>query len=265
MCTLILGVEVLGPNTILLGANRDESPRRPAAGPGVLSETPRVVGGKDLLAGGTWLAVREARFVAALLNRRPAAGPGGAGADAAGGAGSGTPRSRGLLCLETAAAEAARTPLQDRSFLDAALASVERNAYAPCTLVGVGTDGEAWCVGPGEGGGAPRVEPIPRGWHVITHSDLDDPAEPRTKALLDSLGDRVPPSVDTAVEQIANLLRGHGEGGARAVCLHEDPFPTVSSSILALGYVGRPRYLHAPGPPCMTPYEDFSALLGAAR
>ncbi len=290
MCTLILGLEVLGPNTLLVGANRDESPGRPTAGPALLREAPRVVGGRDLLAGGTWLAVREAGFVAALMNRRPVPGE---ARDPR------TIRSRGLLCLEAAAAEAPEEPTTGRDlgpgapmpppalssagepgspigraapavmpgrwFLDAALTSFERHVYGHCTLVGVGTDGEAWCIHGGEAAAPPRVDPIARGWHVITHADLDDRSEPRTLALLDALGDRVPASVDAAIERIASLLRGHGENGARSVCLHGDPHPTVSSSILALGYVGRPRYLHAPGPPCVTPYEDFSGLLGTAR
>src|SRR5262249_29501637 len=69
MCTLILGVEVVASGSVLLAANRDEDPARPADPPGVLSESPRLVGGRDRRAGGTWLAVRERRAVVALLNR----------------------------------------------------------------------------------------------------------------------------------------------------------------------------------------------------
>ena len=42
---------------IVLAANRDELIARPSAPPGVLSESPLIVGGRDLVAGGTWLAV----------------------------------------------------------------------------------------------------------------------------------------------------------------------------------------------------------------
>jgi hypothetical protein len=254
MCTLILGVEVLGPNSLFLGANRDESPERPADGPAVLGAAPRVVGGRDRLAGGTWLAVREGRFAAALLNRRPVEGVATGAA-----AGSEPLRSRGLLCLDTAAAPG------DGAFLDTALESLRQHAYGHCTLVGVGTDGEAWWIHAGGGPGPPRVSGIPRGWHVITHQDLDDRSEPRTRAVLGALGDWVPATAELAIERIARILRRHdGEGAEEeSVCLHRDRFPTVSSSILALGALGGPpRYLHAPGPPCMTPYEDVSQLLG---
>jgi uncharacterized protein with NRDE domain len=247
MCTLILGVEVLGPNTLLLGANRDESPERPAVGPGVLVDDPRVVGGRDLLAGGTWLAVREGRFVAALMNRRP-------GEQDRGDAG--PLRSRGLLCLETATASG------EGAFLDTALESFHRHAYGHCTLVGVGTDGEAWWVHAGGAPGQPRVTGIARGWHVITHEDLDNRDEPRTRAVLDALGNSVLPTAEIAVERIASILRRHDGNGDASVCLHRDRFPTVSSSILALGALGRaPRYLHAAGPPCVAPYVDCSHLL----
>lgn len=248
MCTLILGVEVLGPNTLLVGANRDESPARPAAGPGVLVDAPRVVGGRDLLAGGTWLAVREGRFAAALMNRPP---------DPADRRDPAAFRSRGLLCLDTAAAPG-------HSFLDGALGSLHRHVYGPCTLVGVGVDGEAWWIRSGRNGSIPVARPIARGWHVITHADLDDRAEPRTRAVLEALGNRIPAGVDAAVDRLAGLLRGHGDDATPPVCLHGDRVPTVSSGILALGALGAlgaPRYLHAAGPPCTTPYEDCSALL----
>src|SRR5689334_2133259 len=135
MCTLILGLGILGPGSLLLGANRDESPARPSTDPIVLVEAPRVVvGGRDLVSGGTWLAIREARFVTALLNRRPAAG------DARDPA---TFRSRGLLCLDAAAAgdEGAR--------LDVVRGLLRRDSFAPCTLVGLGVDGEAWALAAG--------------------------------------------------------------------------------------------------------------------
>ena len=245
MCTLILGLGILGPGSLLLGANRDESPYRRSEEPGVLVESPRVVGGRDLVSGGTWLAIREARFVTALMNRRPVPGD------------TRDPksfRSRGLLCLDVAT----QGGYQDASYLDVALRLVDRDPYAPCSLVGVGLDGEAWVLQAGIG--EPRLQPIAPGWHVITHQDLDDAGEPRTRWIHEDIREKRPATVDEAVELMSGYLRSHGKGRMPEVCLHRDTFPTVSSSLIALGEGGR-RYLHAPGAPCTTPYRDESLLL----
>jgi hypothetical protein len=211
----------------------------------VLVERPRVIGGRDQVSGGTWLAVREARFVTALMNRRPVPED---NRDPA------LLRSRGLLCLDVAADASAD------SFLERALALVERDSYGHCTLVGVGVDQEAWTLH--AGWGTPDAAALARGWHVITHQDVDDPSEPRTRWTLEQIRDRRPGQADEAVELLAGLLRSHGGGGTPPVCLHREEFPTVSSSILALGSIpGGPRYLHAAGPPCVTEYRDQSVLL----
>ncbi|HET9952763.1 MAG TPA: NRDE family protein [Candidatus Eisenbacteria bacterium] len=278
MCTLIAGLGILGPGTLLLGANRDESPGRPSAGPARLRERPRVVGGRDLTAGGTWLAVREGRFVTALLNRRlPAPDLGAAGGD---GGGSGAPlRSRGLLCLDAASAgpdfdrPAAIDPATGDPYparLDAALRLVGRDRYAPCSLVGLEAGGPSWVVAlrPGE---EPRAALLEPGWHVITHAEMDDPDEPRTRWLSERLRGERPRDAGEGFELLGRLLRIHeGEGGP-AVCLHRERFPTVSSTLLALGIPGSGgnaaggaitgRYEHAGGPPCVTPFEDQTPLL----
>ncbi|WP_043627992.1 NRDE family protein [Nonomuraea candida] len=66
MCTLIVRT---GPTLSLMGV-RDEFADRPWEGPGEhWPEYPGVIGGRDLKAGGTWLAVNPAaRRAAALLN-----------------------------------------------------------------------------------------------------------------------------------------------------------------------------------------------------
>jgi len=255
MCTLIAGIGVLGPGTLLVGANRDESPTRPSAEPGVLLEELRVVGGRDLKAGGTWLAIRDARRVTALMNRRPHPDD---RRDPA------TFRSRGLLCLEAAALPSAPTSRRaDAGAVDAWLASVlelaRRDPYGDCTLVGLRTDGEGWAMRIGRLPTA--VTRLAPGWHVITHQEINDPDEPRTRWLMDQLRDERPADLSTAIGLLQALLTRHGEDGSPPVCLHRDIFPTVSSSILALGDLSIPRYLHASGPPCVTEYRDRSALL----
>jgi len=246
MCTLIAGLDVLEPGTLVLGANRDESPGRPSSDPTVLRSDPRVIGGRDLKAGGTWLATRESRFVTALMNRpRAPDDP----------RNPSTFRTRGLLCLEAAEREDGT----GASFLAGALDLVQSHPHGHCTLVGIAVGGEAWAIHVGHR--PPVVMALSPGWHVITHQDLDDPDEPRTRSLMEALRNRTPRNVGAAIELLQSLLHRHGDEMTPAVCLHRDVFPTVSSSILALGAVGPPLYLHASGPPCVTPYRDHSALL----
>ncbi|MBA3818911.1 MAG: NRDE family protein, partial [Deltaproteobacteria bacterium] len=65
MCTIALLIEVVAGAPLVLAANRDELYARPTRSPEVLRATPRIVGGVDVLSGGTWLAVRaDARFAA---------------------------------------------------------------------------------------------------------------------------------------------------------------------------------------------------------
>jgi Transport and Golgi organisation 2 len=261
VCTLLIGVDVLGPATLVLGANRDEDAGRPTDGPRVLLERPRLVGGRDRIAGGTWLVVREGRLVAALLNRRPEPGD---FTDAA------SLRSRGLLCLDAAAAGPASgaparidpgTGESRPERLDSVLRLFARDRYARCTLVVIEPGEGAWAIHGGGTSGAPSVATIGPGWHAITHRDLDDAVEPRTRSVRWRLLEARPANAGEALDVIAGILRRHGEDGDPPVCLHRDRVPTVSSSLIVLGASGGPRYLHAAGPPCVTPYEDFSSLV----
>lgn len=252
MCTLILGVDVTGPGTVLAGANRDEDPARPSDPPGVLLPRPRVVGGRDRRAGGTWLAIREARALVAVLNRRDA-GPAHAAR-----------RSRGLLALEIAGVQASGPALAGEALagaaLDHALAGLRAGDYAPFTMV-LATPRACWMLAH-EPGRPPQVVDIPAGWHVLTHTELDDPDEPRAARLLRELGGWRPASIDDAMRGVAERLRQHGDG-ADASCIHEGRMVTVSSSRVWLA-PGAAGYVHIEGRPCVSPESDFTPLLAAA-
>jgi hypothetical protein len=279
MCTLIIGRDILGSGSVVLAANRDERPDRDSEAPVVLAETPRVIGGRDRVAGGTWLAVREARAVVAVLNRpdplsdQPPAGR----------------RSRGLLALDVARVPSGYTlelePGDERrEMLDrmrercgpglayAALCRVFSalwaDVYAPFSLLYAGAEG-AWVVSQ-EGDAGPRFQAIPAGWHVITHADLDDEGEPRTARLLYELAYFRPLSLEKAEQRLADLLRSHGStrGTGREaevvppVCLHDGVMRTVSATLVTLTPTGA-RLLHADGRPCERRFEDRSSLLNA--
>jgi Transport and Golgi organisation 2 len=72
MCTTVLGFDPGSPAPVLLIGVRDEILDRPWVGPGRhWPQWPGLIGGRDLLAGGTWLAVDPAgRRVACVLNGR---------------------------------------------------------------------------------------------------------------------------------------------------------------------------------------------------
>lgn len=270
MCTLIIGRDVVAPGSILLAANRDEDPGRASDPPGVLSRTPRLVGGRDRHAGGTWLAVREARAVVAILNRRDRFGePAPPAPDR---------RSRGSLVLDVAAAgedvpsgavtaAEALDPLRatagdglSRAALRRAVAALAAARYAPCTLVFAAPEA-SWLMAL-ESDGAARFEPLAAGWHVLTHADLDDPREPRTARLVRELSGFMPGSLDEAERRLDELLRSHGDGGLPPVCLHQGRMVTVSSSSVWLA-PGEARYRHVEGRPCEHAFVDHSHLLPA--
>ena len=286
MCTLIIGRDVVAPGSVLLAANRDEDPGRPSDPPGILCESPRLVGGRDRRAGGTWLAVREARAVVALLNRRDVPGEPAPGAPGL--------RSRGALVLEVAgaaddapvgstppaapsggrpepgsrAADGPTPPPDGDHLADAALrraAALVRGArFAPCTLL-FASPRVSWLMTL-ETDGMPRFEPLASGWHVLTHADLDDPGEPRTAWLVGALAGFAPSSPDEAGNRLDALLRSHGDpaAGIPPVCLHRGAMRTVSASSVWLT-AGEARYRHAEGRPCEHPFADHSHLLRAPR
>jgi hypothetical protein len=91
MCTAILSIEPDAP--VLLAGIRDEFVGRAWQSPGRhWPDYPGLIGGRDLLAGGTWLAVApSARRVACVLNGRGVMAP------------AGSRRTRGVLPLQAAA------------------------------------------------------------------------------------------------------------------------------------------------------------------
>ena len=270
MCTLLIGHQALGRGTLLVAANRDEDPSRPSEPPGPLRSAPRVAGGRDVLAGGTWLAVRERRAVVAVLNRRDLAGAqSGSGAER--GAGEPAPasrRSRGLLALETAGVEGA---VEDASALaDAALRAARRSLaafdYAPFALAFL-SPVRCWLL-THEIGAPPRIQDIAPGWHVLTHADLDDTSEPRTARLVRSLSSFRPRGEDEALAGLLRLLSLHDDAGAAGaqaapVCIHGGRVVTVSSALVSLAPAST-RYLHLEGRPCEASPADCAPLLSGA-
>ena len=266
MCTLIVGRDVLGTGSLIVGANRDEDSARPSEPPGRLADAQHVVGGRDSRGGGTWLAIRDAHSVIAVLNRRgalPAAPE--------------LLRSRGLLALDAAcAAPGAAIDAFAGASLSAVRALLAMNQYAPFSLVCASPLG-GWVLSH-DGDQAGALWPLGTGWHVLTHGDLDDPLEPRTIRLSRKLSGFQPRNTGEAETKVLELLSLHGTFGdgapaeqdsddvaaadSAAVCIHAGRMVTVSTSLFRLARTGA-RYIHIEGRPCTTPPRDLSALLGA--
>jgi uncharacterized protein with NRDE domain len=77
MCLILVAWQTHPAFPLVVAANRDEFYARPSAAVGPWAEDPRVQGGRDLQAGGTWLGVREdGRFAAVTNVREPGAATG---------------------------------------------------------------------------------------------------------------------------------------------------------------------------------------------
>lgn len=216
------------------------------------------------MAGGSWLVVRERRAAIALLNRRDAGQTGALLLPER--------RSRGWLTLDVAgtledepiaaseserarAASVSAGSLLARAAALRALAADRTHHYAPYSLVFASPDACWWFASDGDG--SPRLVEIDRGWHVLTHVDLDDDSEPRTARLRRALSGYRPESLEAAESRLSELLRAHD---TPAVCLHDGPMATVSSSMVYLAHA-RARYRHVEGRPCEHDWTDVTSLL----
>ena len=95
MCTLAIYVRTFREFPLVVAANRDEFLSRPTSPPLLLDAAATMFGGRDEVAGGTWLGVNRSGVVGALLNRRTDGPP------------DPRRRSRGQLCLAMLRSESA--------------------------------------------------------------------------------------------------------------------------------------------------------------
>jgi uncharacterized protein with NRDE domain len=70
MCLVVVAHAAAARYPFVIAANRDELHARPARTAGWWPEPPKLLGGRDLLAGGTWLGVDRQGRVAAVTNVR---------------------------------------------------------------------------------------------------------------------------------------------------------------------------------------------------
>ena len=246
MCTLAIYVRALAGFPLVVAANRDEFLARPTSPPTLLDETHGIFGGRDDVAGGTWLAVNRSGMVAALLNRRTSDAP------------DPSRRSRGQLCLSmlraTSAAEAAALLERERA-----------DDYNPFNLL-VADRSQGWIATNHRAEIATRA--LENGLHLVTNLDLNDPTCPRIAAsyrgfaaLLDS---KIDPSGEEFRARLQRLLAAHDTeldprsdpyGFGNSLCMHAEEYGTRSSSLIFLDHGGCWTYFHSNQPPCRGSYS----------
>lgn len=242
MCSLVLLRRPGDAWPLVIAANRDEMRDRPSRPPGRhWPDRPEVVGGLDLLAGGSWLAVSDRGMVAAVLNRRGSLGP------AAG------KRSRGELVLEAL----------DHADPDAAahaLLDLDPAAYRPFNLVIADRERAFWLRH--AGGGRITRHPLAEGVRMLTSTELDDPACPRIRRYRPLFARALPADGDWSDWQLLLGSTASETGDPRhAMCIRTDTgYGTVSASILALPAdpTAAPVWLYADGPPDEAPFLPVS-------
>jgi uncharacterized protein with NRDE domain len=234
MCLLLAARREGG---LWLGANRDERLDRPWLPPALLVADPPVVGGRDLAAGGSWLAVNlAAPFVAAVTNARLGAPPG--------------ERSRGALVVEAAA---------ERSLGDAValLGELDLARYGPFNLL-LADAAHAFLA---TNLPAPRVERSDAGLLAIGNDRLDDPG-PRTRVAALQAGELAAGTGAALEPALVRLLGDHG--GVDPFCRHGEGYGTVCSTVVRLAPGGGVAMRFAAGSPCTARFADVALPPGAA-
>lgn len=256
--------QVVPGTPLILAANRDERLDRPAVAMTVLRERqPRILGGQDLLAGGTWLAVSERGLAAGLTNQ-----PTVDGRDPA-------KRSRGELPLTCAGHSTAAEAV------DGLLLDTDPAQYNPCWML-VGDRDTLFSAGITPDLGKPDVRQLEPGVHVLENMPLGAPSAKVDfvrQLITQALAERSGPEPAATVRALRSVLSDHrpavpeprtdASGRVRpasltAACVHAaGGYGTRWSGIVTVPAAGLPSLLIADGKPCETPMRDASGLWAA--
>ncbi len=168
MCLIVLAWRMHPRYRLILAANRDEFHARPTLSLAEWQDAPQIIGGRDALHGGSWLALRGRRLAAVTNVRRPPEQEA---------------RSRGELVADFVRSDAA---------VQAAMQSLANEAmqYRPFNLLVHDDDTLAFAsnradTASGSGFATRALEP---GIHGVSNGALDAPW-PKTSMLMTKLGD----------------------------------------------------------------------------
>jgi len=240
MCLLALQYQLVPEAPVLITANREEYYDRKSQAPAIQSGKPRVLGGMDLVAGGTWLGVNQHGLLVAVCNRRKTFPPQ-------------APLSRGVLCRELSKCSSAQEA--------ANLAYDELAAGQYDGVNYICADSRSGHVV--HGGDQLEVVDLHEGLSIISNNNVNDPRDERVIMAQRLLTLQ---QLDSPVKFLAVaskvFARSPSPPGRPSIILRGKDKGTVSSTLISLG--AKPRdaiYQYAPGPPDQYKYEDFSPLL----
>ncbi|MCG3169767.1 MAG: hypothetical protein CALGDGBN_01290 [Pseudomonadales bacterium] len=173
MCLIVIAWQQHAGFPLVIAANRDEYHARPSEAAAFWRTQPRLLAGRDLRAGGTWLGLTRGGRFAAITNRRGHEAPAGA-------------PSRGMLTLDFLLGD--DTP---GHYAERLAADCER--YAGFNLLVGEVHGELHYLG----NHGPRLERLPPGVYGLSNAMLDTPW----------------PKLLGAREEVAALLAGDPDPG----------------------------------------------------
>lgn len=248
MCTLALYFGLFDNAPLLVAANRDEHYDRPSAEPFFSNTSPKILAGRDLRAGGTWLGVNEYGLVVGILNRRVNGDP----------LPQATLRSRGLLSMDLLAHKSAAAA--------AASFTAHDSAYNPFTVMFADRANAFAAYNHGDRIATRRLD---AGLHVFSSAAEGDIGSPKAERAREKFAEAI--SGHSAsygfaswIGPLQKVLADHTfEDGSNdpgdAICVHRQDSGTVSSSIVVLAEANsRFEMFHCPGPPCQ---NDFKSVI----
>jgi uncharacterized protein with NRDE domain len=259
MCLLIVLHRVHPDAPLIVAANRDEWLSRAATASTVLqAHGPRILGGRDDVAGGTWLSINEHGVFAGLTNRPTLTRDP-------------SKRSRGELPLALAqhesahvAAEQFASSFRPSDFSPAWLFVADRASLALLDM----TQGER-----------PAVTHLQPGVHILENRAWHS-ASGKVRHVRARLAGVEQLHGDALFAHLHAVLRDHtipqgppddsGVPGfdrpreTEACCVHAGPYGTRSSTIVIAKPGERPRVWTSDGPPCTHPLIERTALFTEA-
>jgi uncharacterized protein with NRDE domain len=219
MCLIAVAYAASPRYALIVAANRDELHERPSDPADWWADAPGCLGGRDRVAGGSWLAVDRSGRLAAVTNRGKPAGS--------------NLKSRGLLVRDFLAAS-------DSAAVFAAALDAGEQRYAPFNLL-LYDGSELQFASNEDAGGA-----LAAGVHSIgnTRLDADWPKIAESRARM-----RQALRLEDPAEALLELLHEHEPGTRSAAPFQETifvvgpTFGTRSSTVVLLGRDGHARFI----------------------